>query len=302
VGTTEKRSVTRKQRRRAFKPSWARWKDDELLDLRLCDLGVRIEGTWLEEMIAKLYRELDARGVRVKPHCWLSNEWFSPDGIPGIAIPFYLAHPRLMKLERRQMLEVEGGTRSSCMRILRHEAGHAFDTAYRLRRKRRWQRTFGRAGRPYPATYRPRLHSRNHVLHLEWWYAQSHPAEDFAETFAVWLAPGSTWRSDYEGWPVIRKLEYVEALAEELVDVPAPVRSRAQVDPLRSKKRTLRAHYRAKRDRYGVDLPDFYDQQLTRVFAPGRAHTEEAASTFLRRERCAAAGRSGMRSWRLRSS
>ena len=26
-------------------------------------------------------------------------------------------------------------------------------------------------------------------MHLDPWYAQSHPDEDFAETFAVWLTP-----------------------------------------------------------------------------------------------------------------
>ena len=264
-------------------PYWAEYSDEELLDLRLCDLDVRIEGTWLQDRVEQLHAEMDHRGVRLRPHCWLSNEWFSPDGVPGIAIPFYLAHPRLMKLERRQMLEVEGGTKAWCMRLLRHEAGHAFDTAYRLRRKRRWARAFGRASRPYPATYRPRPDSRNHVLHLAWWYAQSHPVEDFAETFATWLKPGSKWRRQYEGWPVLRKLEFVQEIVEECAGYPAPVRSRAHVDPLRSMKRTLRFHYKARRRRYGVDLPDFFDQLLERVFAPGRSRTSESAASFLRR-------------------
>ena len=41
-------------------------------------------------------------------HCYLSDEWFTPDGATAIAIPFYLAHPRLAKLEEAQMLEIEG--------------------------------------------------------------------------------------------------------------------------------------------------------------------------------------------------
>ena len=259
------------------------YSDEELLDVRLCELGVRIPGTWLEDMVAQLHDEMGARGLRFRPHCWLSNEWFSPDGVPGVAIPFYLAHPRLMKLERRQMLEVEGGTRTWCMRLLRHEAGHAFDTAYRLRRKKRWARVFGRAGRPYPSTYRPRPDSRNHVLHLAWWYAQSHPVEDFAETFATWLKPGSRWRTHYAGWPVLKKLEFVDELVQECGDLPPPVRSRAHVEAVGSLKRTLRAHYKARRRRYGVDLPDFFDQLLERLFAPGRAATSESAVAFLRR-------------------
>ena len=264
-------------------PAWASWSDEKILDLRLCDLDLRIQGTWLEPMIAKLHQELANRGIRMRPHAWLSNEWFSPDGVPGIAVPFYLAHPRLMKLEQRQMFQVEGGTRAWCMKILRHEAGHAFDTAYRLRRKRRWQQVFGRAGRRYPNTYKARAESRKYVLHLEWWYAQSHPVEDFAETFAVWLTPGSRWRSIYAGWPVLKKLEFMEQIAGELAELPAPVRSRSQVDPLRTMRCTLRQHYSQRRERYGVDLPDFYDLQMERIFGRGRAAQPEAASTFLRR-------------------
>ncbi len=276
-----RRRTTR--RRKRGDPEWVTWTDEELLDLRLCDLGITVEGTWLEGMVAKLHDEMAAKGLRVKPHCWLSNEWFSPDGIPGIAIPFYLAHPRLMQLERRQMFQVEGGTRAWCMKILRHEAGHAFDTAYRLRRKRRWQKVFGKAGRRYPDSYRARPESRKHVLHLEWWYAQSHPVEDFAETFAVWLTPRSRWRTVYADWPVLKKLAFVDEITAEVSAYPAPVRSRAKPEPLRSLKKTLRRHYRERRERYGVDLPDFYEMQLERIFAPGKAASRESAAAFLRR-------------------
>ena len=149
-----------------------------------------IEGSWLEDRLAELHRELDARGLTFRPHYWLSAEWFSPDGVPGVAIPFYLAHPRLMRLERAQMLEVEGGTPEWCLQILRHEAGHAFDNAYDLRRLRRRRQMFGSPAMPYPEFYLPRPYSKSFVLHLDSWYAQSHPDEDFAETFAVWLTPG----------------------------------------------------------------------------------------------------------------
>src|SRR5262245_24993098 len=99
----------------------------------MCDLHVRIEGSGLEARIRELHRELKERGIAFRPHFWLSDEWFCPDGVPGIAIPFYLAHPRLAKLELAQMNEVEGGTREWCMKILRHETGHAIENAYRLR-------------------------------------------------------------------------------------------------------------------------------------------------------------------------
>ena len=185
-----------RQRRSTIVPpdEWAGWPDEKLLDLRISQLGVTIEGSALEPRIAELQAELDARGLAFQPHFWLSAEWFSPDGVPGVAIPFYLAHPRLAKLERAQMLEVEGGTPEWCMKILRHEAGHAIDNAYKLRQRRRRQQIFGPSYMQYPDYYTPKPYSKSFVLHLDSWYAQSHPDEDFAETFAVWLNPQSDWR------------------------------------------------------------------------------------------------------------
>src|SRR5687768_15679817 len=131
-------------------PPWKRLPEEKLLDVRMCDLGVRIEGSSLEKRIAQLYDELGDRGIVFRPHFWLSDDWFTPDGVPGIAIPFYLAHPRLARLEESQLFEVEGGTPSWCMRILRHEAGHAIDNAYDLRQRPDRQRLFGSSALPYP--------------------------------------------------------------------------------------------------------------------------------------------------------
>ena len=136
--------------------------------------------------------------------------------MPGVAIPFYLAHPRLMRLEKAQMLEVEGGTPEWCMQILRHEAGHAFDNAYELRKRRKRVQPVRQAVvEPIPSSISPRPYSKSFVLHLDSWYAQSHPDEDFAETFAVWLTPDSDWRARYADWPALRKLEYMDALMHE---------------------------------------------------------------------------------------
>src|SRR3974390_2339446 len=123
--------------------SWVNLKDEELLSVRLCDLNLRIGGSELEPRIEQLFNELAAREVRFRPDCYLGDEWFSPHGVPAIAIPFYLAHPRLKSLENRQMMEVEGGTPDWCARLLRHECGHALDHAYRFSSRRRWRATFG---------------------------------------------------------------------------------------------------------------------------------------------------------------
>ncbi len=272
--------------RRTADPEWAQLPDEELLKVRLCDLGLRIEGSWLEELVETLYGELARKNLRLRPHVWLSSEWFCPDGVPGIAIPFYLVHSRLKRLERRQMLDVEGGSRAECLRLLRHEAGHAIEHAFDLHRRRRWQRVFGRPGLPYPDVYRPNPASRRYVINLDAWYAQSHPYEDFAETFAVWLAPRSAWRRRYRDWPAVKKLEYVDELMGELADRPPKVRTRRQVDPLRSLRQTLREYYDEKRARYAPAYSKQYDRDLRRLFADGRrTRRGRPAAAFLRANR-----------------
>src|SRR5687768_2975897 len=143
---------TRHRRARDKRHYWSDYTDNQLLHLRLCDLRLKIEGE-LQARIDKLHAELAARGLHFRPPCWLSSEWFSPHDSPGIAIPFYLAHPRLMRLERRLMKDVEGGTRQWCLQLLRHEAGHAYETAYRLGRRKRWREIFGSTAQPYPDFY-----------------------------------------------------------------------------------------------------------------------------------------------------
>jgi hypothetical protein len=262
------------------------WPDERLLDLRLCDLDLSLERTPIRPAIRKVYEDLERRGISFRPHFWLSEEWFSPDGVPGVAFPFFLAHPRLTRLERKQMLEVEGGTQESCLRILRHELGHALDHAYLLHRRRKWQKLFGKSSQPYPEFYRPRPYSRNYVVHLDFWYAQSHPDEDFAETFAVWLRPRSLWRRQYEGWPALAKLEYVDELMSEIAGTRPLVSSRARLEPLSEIRKTLRQYYQEKRAHYSREFPSFYDDDLRLLFSDAPQHAgRESAAAFLRRVR-----------------
>ena len=279
-------SPTTEPRRRRKKPAWTGWPDDTLLDVRVCDLGVTIDETPLERRITELNQELEARGVRFRAHFWLSDDWFTPDGVPGVAIPFYLAHPRLARLELSQMLEVEGGTKAWCMRILRHEIGHAIDNAYRLQRRRRRQKLFGKSSTPYPEYYTPKPYSKSFVIHLDPWYAQSHPDEDFAETFAVWLTPHSMWRKRYEDWPTLKKLEYMDELMHEIAGrEPLETTSRV-VEPLSRVRKTLRQHYARKRKHYGLDYPNFYDRDLRRLFSNAPEYAQNMlAEKFLDRSR-----------------
>ncbi|MEZ5498361.1 MAG: putative zinc-binding metallopeptidase [Steroidobacteraceae bacterium] len=245
----------------------SRLSDDELLDLRFCDLPLSLRTGRLAHAIRRLRSELTSRGLRVQPRIWIADEWFTPDGIVGFAVPFYLAHPRLARLERRMMGEVEGGNGSWLMRILRHETGHAIDNAFRLRRRRRCRDVFGPASRPYPDRYRARPGSRRYVQHLGDWYAQAHPTEDFAETFAVWLQPRSRWRSQYADWPAIEKLELMQELMSALAGRSPAVHSDETIDSFASDRRTLRSHYRRKQARYRFFRAQAIDDLLRDNFA-----------------------------------
>jgi hypothetical protein len=181
------------------------------------------------------------------------------------------------------------------MKILRHEAGHAIENAFHLRRRRKRRELFGSTREPYPELYSPRPYSKSFVIHLDSWYAQAHPDEDFAETFAVWLTPDSRWRERYADWPALRKLEYVDELMGELAGKPPALLSNQEIDPLSSLRHTLRAHYDRKRVRYGVDRPAFYDRDLRRLFSDAPEHARHpTAASFLvriRREMRQLAGR-----------
>lgn len=251
--------------------------------MRFCDLDLRIEGSPVEARIAQLYAELSARGIAFHPRCFFGDEWFSPGGVPEIAVPFYLAHPRLEQLERRQMLDVEGGTPETCQRILRHECGHALDHAYLFSRRRSWKAVFLPANPDNDAwNYRPRPHSKSFVRHLPNWYAQAHPDEDFAETFATWLGLSrEEWRARYEGWKALEKLEYVDRLMREVTKKPPLVTRGRRFSDVRQLRKTLAMHYARRRKQWAEDFPDFYDADLTRIFVQGGAG--EPAGPFMKR-------------------
>ena len=183
----------------------------DLLGKRISQLGLRLEGSPVERFVRQLTRELERKGLRrFRPLCYLTDEWGCPDRQPVIGIPFYLADPKLARLERA-MNDLEDSR--EIMMYLRHEAGHAFNYAYRLYATPEWRQLFGPFNRRYRDHYRPVPFSRKYVRHLAGWYAQKHPDEDFAETFAVWLTPRSGWRKKYRAWPALRKLRFVERAA-----------------------------------------------------------------------------------------
>jgi hypothetical protein len=251
---------------------------EQLLDTRICDLPVKIEGTWLEPRVAQLHEELQAKNILYKPRCYLADEWLTPEDEPVIGIPFYLAHPRLIVLETEMMLEAEGDDDEWCMKLLRHEAGHALSYAYGLHYKRSWQRVFGLSSQKYDDTYRFRPYSKSYVRHLDNYYAQYHPDEDFCETFAVWLTPDLDWREEYEGWKALDKLLFVDRLMKSIAGRP-PLVSHGKPHWAAAEIRgTLRRYYRRRRSAEAENYPDFHDANLRQMFTEGQARHETRTS------------------------
>jgi hypothetical protein len=265
-------------------PDLAAMSDEQLLQTRICDLKLKIPGTELEARIETFYAELTAKEILLKPVCYLGDEWFCPEGAATIAIPFYLAHPRLKKLEEKMMMEVEGGTEAWCLRLLRHEMGHVLNHAYLLEKDKGWQKLFGPTSLEYSESFRARPYSRRFVRHLEGYYAQSHPEEDFAETVAIWLAPDLDWRKQYQAWKALEKLEYVDQLMQKLAGKPPLVFSKARISDASRLRSRLEAHYKRRRRLYAQEFPDFFDADLKKLFVePAAAPNGERAAAFLRR-------------------
>lgn len=269
--------------------SWTSLKDDELLKLRICDLNLKIEESDLKDRVSQLSQELEAKNLIFRPKIYLGDEWFSPEGMLAIAIPFYLAHPRLKELEHRMMFDVEGGTPESCQKLLRHEAGHCFDHAYRFSKRRKWRDVFGSPDVEYaPETYHPKPYSRGFVKHLDNWYAQAHPDEDFAETFAVWLNPDTDWKKTYRSWKgALEKLTYIDSLATE-VKTKEPIDERGTLPYQAARMKTTLGKYYAKRKKENeTEYPDFFDGDLRRIFngEPTLSKRDFSAAKFMHRAR-----------------
>jgi putative zinc-binding metallo-peptidase len=255
----------------------------DILNKPIRELGLKIEDSPLQRLVQRLYCELEQKGlIKFRPSCYLTDEWGCPSGEPVIGIPFYLANADLAHLEK-EMNDLEDPR--EIMMYLRHEAGHAFNYAYRLHRTPEWKQLFGPFRRPYHDNYRPIPFSRNFVRHLAGWYAQKHPDEDFAETFAVWLTPRSAWRKRYRGWGAMPKLQYMNRIAKELGNVD-PVRRRGSTDiTVDQMEATVAEFYKRVDD--GVPLVDLaLDADLRDIFdASKRRKSAKPAHEFLHAQR-----------------
>jgi hypothetical protein len=254
-----------------------------LLGRRISQLGLTISGSRVERLVQTLYAELADKHIAFRPAVYLSDQWGCPDGTPLIGVPFYLVDQRLERIEAEMSAGIEDD--AEAMRYLRHECGHAINYAFDLYERPEWRSTFGPFSKPYRERYRADPFSREYVRHILGWYAQKHPDEDFAETFAVWLTPGLDWRREYAGWPALAKLEYVDRVMAEVAPLtfqaPAPG---ADDLPVEAMNYTIADHYAESDDRVPIEDERQFDGDLRRIFVTlDDAPQGELAKWFVQR-------------------
>lgn len=270
----------------------------EILNTHIKDLGLKIEESRLWPIISKLYRELSARKLRFMPEVYLSDSWGCPDQVPMIGVPFYLSDSRLARIEEEQTGEVEDS--QTIMEFLRHEAGHAYNYAFRLWENKNWKDIFGSFSKPYLESFQPHARSKDFVRHIYstrygYTYAQKHPDEDFAETFAVWLMPHGAWRRKYRGWPALKKLLYIDRTMRELRGLAPELKEEKKLHPVESLDLTVAEHYGQRLESYRAAAQGYVDDHLRQLF-PRRSGKGGLAVTALLSD-CSATLRAEMLRW-----
>jgi hypothetical protein len=215
-----------------------KWKDS-----RVCDLGLRFRESGLASYRGHLMRELQQRGLmKFRPTVYFGDEWFTPDRTIAISVPFYLATPSLIDFFLdSKCVELEGTTHDQFMRLMRHECGHAFDHAYKISYRRDFRLLFGDPAKPYnPDAQISDYDCESYVRNLNPGYAQTHPYEDFAETFAVWLESDEKKLRAFAAKPrIAAKFLYINKLAKLLGNAATYCTNRTPLNPTWRIKKTL---------------------------------------------------------------
>lgn len=238
--------------------------DKEILNTRVKDLYLP-NSFPNKDVLKVLSALLKDKNIKWRPNYWPSNEWFSPDGIGGFAIPFTLYHPRLIRLEKKIVGFCEGESKKEFLKLICHETGHAIDNAYRLRLLKKRQKIFGLSSSDYPTSYKPNPNTDEYVSYLSDYYAQAHPDEDWAETFAVWLSQPN-WKSKYQNLNAILKLEYLDsvmAFVSEKEDFKIATNT---VSHSKHETRTVEEVLINKRKSLKLNHPNFYERLIADNF------------------------------------
>lgn len=224
-----------------------------LLSKSVSSLTPTVSESGFNERFDQLDAELQAKGlIHLQIEKYFGDEWFCPSASTAIAIPFWLTDKRLIKIERKFIGFAEGETKDEFMRLLRHEAGHCVDHAYALSKRHDWKKVFGDPKTHYdPDSVETIISHPDFVENLSGGYAQTHPEEDFAETFAVWLAPPVIRRGRFTHWKYVyryrsvalKKLLFVDQLMQEICDQKPKKLTNQKICNARRMRRSLKRYY-----------------------------------------------------------
>lgn len=270
------------------------FQETNLRTTQIRDMGLQIEGTRLEPIIKEFQAEIEKLGVpQLRPRFYLSTEWGVAFGSISIALPFYLAKPELEQIQAEQVGHIEGVSKADILRYLRHEMGHVVNYGFRLYEQQEWVKLFGSITQPYIEEYNKQPFSRRFVRHLPGWYAQKHPDEDWAETFAVWMTPGQDWRKTYEKWAsALAKLQYCDRIMTDLRNREPLVKVEERDEDVGEIAYSVHEYY--SRLHLGEDeLPPGLEGALTAIFedlgspetTPNDVQRKPASALFRRMER-----------------
>jgi len=149
---------------------WVRLSDEQLLTSAFAILKLSIRRSPLARTCGALYADLERRGVGVRPHVWLSEEWFAARRCAGIRCRSNLAH-RVWSGSSGASWEMRGRQHTAAAAYPASRGRTRARQRLRLRRRKSWRAVFGPASAPYPARYRARPAAG---LRATWgeWYAQ----------------------------------------------------------------------------------------------------------------------------------
>lgn len=250
-----------------------------ILNMKIKDLPIDENKIPFPEALKKLRLRLKSRGINWTPHIWPSEEWFSPDGITGFAFPFTLLDSKLSRLEKKYVGFIEGDKEKEFFKLACHETGHAIDNAFHLRRNRKRQNLFGKSSLPYPSSYIPKPHSKCFVKHLPDNYAQAHPEEDWAETFAVWLGDKNAWKRKYFNSSALQKLLLVDEMMKAIRFKSPRVLKNSTPLHFKDDERTLKEYFDWRRESLGLNRRNFFNKKVDTIFKSSQG---ECAYVFIK--------------------
>ena len=265
----------------------------ELLSTPVCDLGLRLPGTPLRSYVERALAETRECGVAIEPFFYLSDGYGCVQGTGNIGLGFWDATDLLRDVHH----DARGYTRDEMdlVLLLKHEIGHAFCYSHKLFQLPQFREVFGIRGNffaTYPDhdryLYDP--YSLDHVNPDNDHYAQKHPDDDFAETFATYVDRTQAWRERYGNRSgALRKIGFVAELIDRYgTESPIIAPGSGLIDvPVEEVRKTVAQFFRISRSRYLRAAEGYLDDDLRRIFRT-RGRTQRrclAASTLLRHHR-----------------